>query len=122
MQGEMTKELGVFEVELDGRFSSIRAMETNLGNFVCDIMVASTEADFALINSGTFRSDTLHPAGSFTIKDLLLILPMIDPLVLVEVSGSCKSYGKLVRQLVIILFKFGKTFFHIRYINNNIRT
>ena len=95
----MAKELGVFDVELDGRFSSIRTMETNLGNFVCDIMVASTEADFALINSGTFRSDTLHPRGSFTIKDLLLILPMIDPLVLVEVSGTCGSYGGLVRQL-----------------------
>ena len=99
----MTKELGVFEVELDGRFSSIRAMETNLGNFVCDIMVASTEADFALINSGTFRSDTLHPAGPFTIKDLLLILPMIDPLVLVEVSGLSYVYGTLLRQLKIVL-------------------
>ena len=89
MQGEMTKELGVFEVELDGRFSSVRTIETNLGNFICDIMVAATDADFALINSGTFRSDTLHPAGPFTIKDLLLVLPMIDPLVLLEVTGRC---------------------------------
>ena len=103
MQGEMTKELGIFEVELDGRFSSIRATETNLGNFVCDIMVASTEADFALINSGTFRSDTHHPAGPFTIKDLLLILPMIDPLVLVEVSGTFFVFcvcGDLKRDLI----------------------
>ena len=83
----MTKELGIFEVELDGRFSSVRTMETNLGNFICDIMVAATNADFALINSGTFRSDTLHSPGPFTIKDLLLILPMIDPLVLLELTG-----------------------------------
>ena len=73
----MTKELGVFEVDLDGRFSTVRSMESNLCNFVTDIMVASTEADFALINSGTFRSDTIHKAGTFTIKDLLLVLPMI---------------------------------------------
>ena len=88
MEGEMTKELGVFEVDLDGRFSTVRSMESNLCNFVTDIMVAATEADFALINSGTFRSDTIHKAGTFTIKDLLLILPMIDPLVLVEVDGK----------------------------------
>ena len=87
MQGEMTKELGVFEVELDGRFKSVRTMETNLGNFICDIMVAVTNADFALINSGTFRSDTLHAPGRFTMKDLLLILPMIDQLVLLELTG-----------------------------------
>ena len=88
MEGEMTKELGVFEVDLDGRFSTVRSMESNLCNFVTDIMVAATEADFALINSGTFRSDTIHKAGIFTIKDLLLILPMIDPLVLVEADGK----------------------------------
>ena len=91
MEGEMTKELGVFEVELDGRFSSVRTMETNLGNFVCDIMVAATNADCALLNSGTLRSDTLHPAGSFTVKDLLLILPMIDPMILIEVTGNKNS-------------------------------
>ena len=87
----MTKELGVFEVELDGRFSSVRTMETNLGNFVCDIMVAATNADCALLNSGTLRSDTLHPAGSLTVKDLLLILPMIDPMILIEVTGNKNS-------------------------------
>jgi 5'-nucleotidase len=91
MEGEMTKELGIFEVDLDGRFSTVRSKESNLCNFVADIMVAATEADFALINSGTFRSDTIHKAGSFTIKDLLLVLPMIDPLVLVEVTGMCKT-------------------------------
>lgn len=87
MDAEMCKELGEFEVDLDGRFSSIRTMETNLGTFVCDIMVAATNADFALLNSGTLRSDMVHPAGPFFLKDLLLILPMIDPIVLLELTG-----------------------------------
>jgi hypothetical protein len=55
IEAEMCKELGEFEVDLDGRFPSIRSRETNLGNFVCDIMVAATNADFALLNSGTLR-------------------------------------------------------------------
>lgn len=91
MEGEMCKELGEFEVDLDGRFSSVRTMETNLGNFICDIMVAATNADFALLNSGTIRSDMIHPAGPFFLKDLLLILPMIDPIVLIELTGK---YGR----------------------------
>ena len=57
METELVKELGEFDVDLDGRFSSIRTKETNLGNFVTDIMVAALNADFALLNSGTY---TLH--------------------------------------------------------------
>ena len=91
MDAEMCKELGEFETDLDGRFSSIRSGETNLGNFICDIMVAATHADFAILNSGTFRSDAVHPAGPFFLKDLLTVLPMIDPLVLLEVTGT---YGE----------------------------
>jgi 5'-nucleotidase len=87
MEVEMIKELGEFEADLEGRFSVIRTQETNLGNFVCDIMVASTNADLALLNSGSFRSDAVQPAGPFFLKDLLNILPMIDPLVLLEVTG-----------------------------------
>ena len=62
--------------------------QTNLGTFICDIMVAATNADFALLNSGTLRSDMIHPAGPFFLKDLLLILPMIDPIVLLELTGN----------------------------------
>ena len=60
MDAEMCKELGEFEVDLDGRFTSIRTSETNLGNFICDIMVAATNADLAVLNSGTFRSDAMQ--------------------------------------------------------------
>lgn len=35
----MEEVLGEFSVPLDGLFSSIRTSETNLGNFICDIMV-----------------------------------------------------------------------------------
>ena len=35
-----------------------------------------------------FRSDCIHGAGPFFLKDLLKILPMIDPLVLLELKGK----------------------------------
>ena len=92
MDSELIKELGEFECDLDGRFSTIRTSETNLGNFVCDIMVAATNAHFALLNSGTLRSDCIHPAGPFFLKDLLNVLPMIDQLVLLEVTGKLSPF------------------------------
>ncbi len=37
---KMDEVLGNFSVPLDGLFSSIRTSETNLGNFICDVMVS----------------------------------------------------------------------------------
>lgn len=84
----MDKLLGSIAVDLDGRFSAIRTSETNVGNFVCDVMVACTNSDLALLNSGTLRSDRIHSAGKFKIRDLLTILPMMDPLIVIEITGE----------------------------------
>lgn len=37
---------------------------------------------------GTFRSDQVHEAGPFTMKDLVSIIPMQDPLIVIEVTGE----------------------------------
>ncbi|CAB3377336.1 Hypothetical predicted protein [Cloeon dipterum] len=85
---KMDEVLGTFAVPLDGRFASIRTSETNLGNWVCDVILAATGADFVLLNSGTLRSDRQHPAGEFTLKDLMNVLPMMDSLTVLSVTGS----------------------------------
>ena len=84
----MDEILGCFSVELDGRFSSIRTSETNLGNFICDILLAACNCDIAVLNSGTLRSDRIHPVGEFKMRDLMTILPMLDSLVVLEISGK----------------------------------
>ena len=38
------------------------------GNFVCDIMRAAVQTDIAILNSGSLRSDTIHPPGPFKMK------------------------------------------------------
>ncbi|XP_053618466.1 snake venom 5'-nucleotidase isoform X2 [Plodia interpunctella] len=88
IEGKMDEVLGKFCVPLEGRFSCIRRQECNLGDWVCDVLLAATGADLVLLNSGTFRSDQVHPAGEFTLRDLSTIIPMRDPLVVVEASGS----------------------------------
>ena len=60
--------IGETATELDGRFSTVRLKESNLGNWVADIWRAAARADIALLNSGTLRSDCLHAAGPLTMK------------------------------------------------------
>eukprot|EP00898_Chlorokybus_atmophyticus_P000025 jgi/Chlat1/1022/Chrsp109S00046 len=71
-------------------FASIRLRETNAGSLVCDIAREGIcgAADCALFNSGTFRSDAVHGPGAVTGRDLLALLPMMDVVVLVEMSGE----------------------------------
>ncbi|CAB3259449.1 unnamed protein product [Arctia plantaginis] len=88
IEGKMDEILGKICVPLEGRFSCIRRQECNLGNWVCDVLLAATGADLVLLNSGTFRSDQVHPAGDFTLRDLSTIIPMRDPLVVVEATGE----------------------------------
>lgn len=94
VEGKMDEVLGEFSVDLDGLFSSIRTQETNLGNFVCDIMMSATHSDVALLNSGTLRSDRIHPKGPFKMRDLVTILPMMDSLMVINITGK-KLYEAL---------------------------
>ncbi|CAL1547871.1 unnamed protein product [Lymnaea stagnalis] len=88
VESKMDTYLGYMNVEMDGRFSSIRTQETNLGNFITDIILTATKADCALLNSGTLRSDRIHAKGEFRLRDLLTILPLVDSLVVIKVTGS----------------------------------
>jgi len=58
---------------------------------VTDIMLEAMDADVALLNAGTLRSDTVHPVGSFKLKDLMAILPMIDLITVLKISGKKHS-------------------------------
>jgi len=88
IEGKMDTVLGQFSCDLDGRFASIRTQETNLGNFVCDIMIASTHSDLAILNSGTLRSDCIHYKGDFKLRDLVTIMPMMDPMIVLSATGE----------------------------------
>ncbi|CAM2114073.1 mannosylglucosyl-3-phosphoglycerate phosphatase-like [Caretta caretta] len=76
------------DTELDGRVSTVRRSESNLGNLITNAMLEATHADVALLNSGTLRSNHIHPAGDFTMHDLLTILPIVDPLLVVRITGG----------------------------------
>ena len=62
-------------------------------------MLSATDSDIALLNSGTLRSDRVHPRGNFKLKDLLSILPLVDPVVVLEITG--KSLNKNVFKILL---------------------
>ena len=68
VEGKMEEVVGDLQCGLDGRFSSVRTGETNLGNLVTDIMATTLGGDCAILNSGTLRSDTVHPEGKFLLR------------------------------------------------------
>ncbi|XP_078141304.1 mannosylglucosyl-3-phosphoglycerate phosphatase-like [Centroberyx gerrardi] len=76
------------QVELDGRYATVRREECNLGNLITNAMLEATHAEVAILNSGTLRSDRIHPAGPLTMHDLMQILPMKDLVLVAEATGQ----------------------------------
>jgi 5'-nucleotidase len=104
IEAQMGIVLGEINVDLEGRHSFMRTQETNLGNFVSDIMLSTINADCALLNSGTFRSNMVHPAGEFKVRDLKKILPYLDGSFLLSVTGEV--YFTFCDSLFIYLITF----------------
>ena len=79
--------LGLTDVYLDGRRSSVRTEETNLGNLTADANLwlaqqADPEVAISLKNGGGIRSDigqAVQPAGSNDPEDLQLLPPAANP-------------------------------------------
>ena len=88
LKHKLEKPIGYTAVPLDGRFTTVRTRESNLGNFVCDLMRYFYGADCALMAGGTVRGDQIYPPGVLLLKDILNCFPFEDPVVVLRVSGK----------------------------------
>jgi 5'-nucleotidase / UDP-sugar diphosphatase len=77
--------IGQATVFLDAERERIRYEETNLGDWVTDIMRAHTGADIALLNSGSLRASIAD--GPVTIADVFRAMPYENVLVTTEITG-----------------------------------
>jgi 5'-nucleotidase len=68
MQSKLGKVLAECNIILDATAATCRTQESNVGNFICDIMRREYDADCCLLNSGTIRSDATYGPGPFTIR------------------------------------------------------
>lgn len=87
LKHKLEKPIGYTVVPLDGRFTTVRTKESNLGNFVCDLMRQYYDADCALMASGTIRGDQIYPPGVIQLKDIMNCFPFEDPVVVLRVRG-----------------------------------
>nr|KMM63692.1 nucleotidase of the calcineurin superfamily [Coccidioides posadasii RMSCC 3488] len=87
LKGKLQKPIGYTATPLDGRFCTVRARESNLGNFVCDLMRFYHGADCAIMAAGTIRGDQVYPPGVLRVKDILNCFPFEDPVVVLKITG-----------------------------------
>ncbi|KOS21910.1 5'-nucleotidase [Escovopsis weberi] len=88
LQKSFSKPIGWTATPLDARFSTIRSRESNMGNFICDMIRFYHLSDCALVVGGTFRGDQIYPPGVIRIKDITSCFPFEDPIVLLRAKGQ----------------------------------
>lgn len=88
LKQSLEKPVGWTAAPLDARFTTVRMKESNLGNFVCDIMRHYYQADCVIMAAGTVRGDQIYPPGPLRIKDITDCFPFEDPVVVVRVTGK----------------------------------
>lgn len=88
LKAKLEKPVGYSSRPLDGRFTTVRLRESNLGNFVCDLMRFYYNADCAIMAGGTIRGDQIYPPGILRLKDILNCFPFEDPVVLLRITGK----------------------------------
>jgi 2',3'-cyclic-nucleotide 2'-phosphodiesterase (5'-nucleotidase family) len=88
LRSTLDKPLAHTAVPLDARFSTVRTRESNMGNFIADLMQHYYGADCAVLAAGTIRGDQIYPAGVLRARDLMSCFPFEDPCVVLAIRGK----------------------------------
>ncbi|OCL12288.1 5'-nucleotidase [Glonium stellatum] len=88
LKSRLEQPIGYTTAPLDARFTTVRLRESNLGNFVCDLMRFYYQADCCIMAAGTIRGDQIYPPGVLRLKDLMNCFPFEDPVVVIKVTGK----------------------------------
>jgi 2',3'-cyclic-nucleotide 2'-phosphodiesterase (5'-nucleotidase family) len=78
--------IGESRVFLDAERERVRYEETNLGNFVADLVREYSGARIALINGGSLRASI--DAGPITLEDVYKTMPFANEIVVIELTGA----------------------------------
>ncbi|KAF2020737.1 ser/Thr protein phosphatase family protein [Aaosphaeria arxii CBS 175.79] len=88
LREKLDRPIGYTAAPLDARFTTVRTKESNIGNFVCDLMRYYYDADCCIMASGTIRGDQIYPPGVLRLKDIVNCFPFEDPVVVLKVTGK----------------------------------
>jgi 5'-nucleotidase len=85
---ELDVVVGGTAVPLEAHGSRLRTGETNLGDFVADLVRARLQSDVALVNGGGIRTNRTVPAGPLTRRDVHGLLPFTNVVVKLAMRGA----------------------------------
>ncbi|KAK3986826.1 Metallo-dependent phosphatase-like protein [Cladorrhinum sp. PSN332] len=88
LKKSLEKPIGWTAEPLDARFTTVRLKESNIGNWVCDIMRHHYHADCAIMAAGTIRGDQIYAPGPLRVKDVTDCFPFEDPVVVIKAKGK----------------------------------
>ncbi|KAL7622706.1 hypothetical protein AAE478_006384 [Parahypoxylon ruwenzoriense] len=88
LKATLQKPIGYTAAPLDARFRTVRLRESNIANWVCDIMRHYYSGDCSMMASGTVRGDQVYPPGPILLKDIMNCFPFEDPVVVINVTGQ----------------------------------
>ncbi|KAI0012584.1 Metallo-dependent phosphatase [Xylariaceae sp. FL0662B] len=88
LKATLQKPVGYTVAPLDARFRTVRLKESNIANWVCDIMRHYYGGDCSIMASGTVRGDQVYPPGPILLKDIMNCFPFEDPVVVIRVTGQ----------------------------------
>lgn len=71
LKARLEKPIGYTLAPLDARFVTVRTKESNIGNFVCDLMRNYYDAECCIMAAGTIRGDQIYPPGLIRLMDLM---------------------------------------------------
>jgi 2',3'-cyclic-nucleotide 2'-phosphodiesterase (5'-nucleotidase family) len=71
LKAKLGKPLGYTAAPLDARFTTVRVKESNMGNFICDLMRCHYNGDCCIMAAGTIRGDQIYPPGLLRVKDIM---------------------------------------------------
>ena len=84
---ELEVVVGSTTAPLDAVGEHVRSNETNLGNLFADAVREALQADVAIVNGGSIRSNRMFPPGKLTRGDVLAFHPFGGIAVMAEVPG-----------------------------------
>ena len=93
LDAALSEELDEVLLTLPSEFATTKALvrteETAMGNLIADAVRFATEADVAVVNSGSIRGDRVYEAGhALTSRDVMTELPFGNTTCVIEVSGK----------------------------------
>ncbi|MCD6100983.1 MAG: bifunctional metallophosphatase/5'-nucleotidase [Candidatus Marinimicrobia bacterium] len=86
MEKEISKELDVVIGKLETPWERNRQAESNIGNWITDVLRKEFKTDIAFQNSGGIRKDL--PPGPIRIRDIWEIAPFENEVVIIKLKGT----------------------------------